>query len=92
MNAIKYTRVGGATVTWGASEATDERRWLLQIRDTGPGLQATSAAPLASVLEGDSPPTEDQASADATGAIREHGEGLGLSIVKRLCELLDAAS
>jgi signal transduction histidine kinase len=68
LNAVKFTRQGGITVSWGDSDANDPKRWQLCVADTGPGFH--NAAPRS---PGD-----------------EAGEGIGLSIVKRLCELLDA--
>jgi signal transduction histidine kinase len=86
LNAVKYTREGGITVKWGDSEPKDERRWLLSIEDTGPGLvnvaRSTSPADRSAVPNpGTTTPS----------AITQTGEGIGLSIVKRLCELLDAS-
>jgi signal transduction histidine kinase len=72
LNAVKFTRQGGITVSWGDSETLDPKRWLLSIADTGPGL--------VSQPQGEAPRLNEEA-----------GEGIGLSIVKRLCELLDAA-
>ncbi len=69
LNAVKFTRDGGITVSWGDSTADDAKRWLLCVMDTGPGLHSAEPGPRE---PGDS------------------GEGIGLSIVKRLCELLDA--
>ncbi len=77
LNAVKFTRDGGITVSWGDSDAGDAKRWQLTIEDTGPGLHADSAAPGAH-------------SENVAAAVAESGEGIGLSIVKRLCELLDA--
>ena len=98
LNAVKYTRDGGITVTWGDIGADDRKRWELCVRDTGPGIHSGSVKPLAEALVNASedtagvqlshPPVEQRAAAGA--AREESGEGIGLSIVKRLCELLDA--
>jgi len=75
LNAVKFTREGGITVSWGDSTADDPARWELKVTDTGPGLPNAGGA---------------GGQATAPQPMHESGEGLGLSIVKRLCELLDA--
>jgi len=109
LNALKYTEHGGVTLSWGDSRAGDADRWMLCVRDTGPGFHAGADAPLAGALEAataesrhvearadarapvSSPPRVDtEALLDSPPVHQDRGEGIGLSIVKRLCELLDA--
>jgi signal transduction histidine kinase len=90
LNAVKYTRAGGITVTWGDCGADDGNRWELSVVDTGPGIHSGSAEPLAQAL-GHASGEPAAAERPSKKSMRdETGEGIGLSIVKRLCELLDA--
>jgi len=104
LNAFKYTPRGGVTVSWGDSRDNDAGRWLLCVQDTGPGLHAGPGSPLAGAIEEATVEArkveeaargagaeDDPDDAPAPVPVRqERGEGVGLSIVKRLCELLDA--
>jgi signal transduction histidine kinase len=98
LNAVKYTHDGGITVSWGDSTADDGKRWELCVADTGPGFHSDSGKPLVQALQNASENNAVASPGDTTGdraagerSVREApGEGIGLSIVKRLCELLDA--
>ncbi len=109
VNAIKYTRRGGVTVSWGDSRTNDANRWMVCVQDTGPGFHAGPGAMMAGAIEeateesrhieakarGDADSAADPvrtsaAKPDSRPVNQERGEGIGLSIVKRLCELLDA--
>jgi signal transduction histidine kinase len=111
LNAVKYTRQGGVTVTWGEGMPGDRERWFLQVQDTGPGFHVGPASQLAGALETATDQANQVAEDGATGEVthvngevgstvrvrtdfrpvhQQTGEGIGLSIVKRLCELLDA--
>jgi signal transduction histidine kinase len=103
LNAVKYTPQGGVTVSWGDSDEGDPKRWALCISDTGPGFHTASGKPMAQALEkshegapspegahaSDTPQTPDAGARSVTRQ-EEAGEGIGLSIVKRLCDMLDA--
>lgn len=95
LNAIKYTESGTVHVSWGEEDA---KNWFFEIADTGAGLAFSSAAPLAATLQSSqsaakTPLRDDSAAiAEAPNKISPpSGEGIGLSIVRRLCELLNSS-
>lgn len=113
INAVKYTRSGGVTVSCGDGASSDMDRWFLEVRDTGPGFHAGPGSQLAGAIEEATDQSKQVAADHATGVVthvnvdlagnypspedtrpvrQASGEGIGLSIVKRLCDLLDATT
>lgn len=99
-NALKYTKSGGVYVSW-ASE--NDSRWILSIQDTGPGftknttmaLFAEQLRPtlLTTAVHQEGKMLQEPAPAGSEQNAGDHfkeSEGLGLFIVKKICELMKA--
>ena len=98
-NAIKYTRQGSIYITWAQENPL---RWTLSIQDTGPGFSPGSPAalladqlrPAVHAATSHQQPTLMQEPPAGKPQGSEHikeSEGLGLFIVKKLCELMKAS-
>ncbi|MGF1484079.1 MAG: sensor histidine kinase [Opitutales bacterium] len=83
-NAFKYTLRGMVQLSW----YTEKDCWRFIVRDTGPGLQNKLGSPIAQEMRAPDEPSEEQEAYTTVGLLAYDGEGIGLTIVKRLCELL----
>jgi len=105
INALKYTERGGVRVSLSPRMMGSVPSWELCIEDTGVGVADRASPAIARLLRTATretsaldPPTPEGdrnvmplPSASSHVSATARGEGVGLTIVKRLCELLDAA-
>jgi signal transduction histidine kinase len=75
-NALKYTAEGGVTVRTICDAPS---HWLLEVSDTGTGISPEACDQI-----------YDEGFREPANAARTTGFGLGLAIVRRLCDALDA--
>ncbi|MFC5410266.1 sensor histidine kinase [Larkinella bovis] len=98
LNALNNATTGWVSVSWARESAF---RWVISVQDSGPGLPKGSSGTLLQALApttessaafGVDAPAEERREADITRSPKTaQGEGIGLSIVKGLCELLRAS-
>lgn len=99
LNALQHTPSGLISVSWSSE---DNFRWLISVQDTGSGLPSRLVAalskPLKPTLESssvyekvvpDQPFAQEASTGQSSG--KSVGEGIGLYIVKLLCQLLNAS-
>lgn len=95
VNALTYTTSGIISVSWTQE---NDYRWIVSIQDTGPGLPDT----VMQLLGGKLKPTQDSNSVLDSQSVTDtpvrdspagpsNGEGVGLHIVKQLCEVLQGS-
>ncbi|GAB3169002.1 PAS domain S-box protein [Telluribacter humicola] len=94
LNAIKYTSRGGVKISWEL-ESEDSPYWMLTVGDTGPGISQQLIDQLNDTQPASIPNEKQNVSMEQednlpTYGNRTSGEGIGLIIVKRLCELMNA--
>ncbi|GAB4014224.1 sensor histidine kinase [Spirosoma koreense] len=98
LNALKHTATGWVSVCW-SRESTSH--WMVSVQDSGPGLQTSTqvgSRPYRVVPSPETTASYDFAYAQPAATAQSYrsgfahqGEGVGLSIVKGLCELLRAS-
>ena len=89
-NVLKYSSSGVVSICWSRETSL---RWILSVQDLGPGLPAGLVRLFACQLKPTVEPNDEPIELPATittSRADTHGDGLGIHIVKRLCELLDA--
>ncbi len=105
LNALKFTERGGVQITVNALQMGAIACWQLCVQDTGVGIDERASPAIAKLLSSATRAAELLDARDASPALppisvlrsestvsprNRSGEGVGLAIVKRLCELLDA--
>ena len=83
VNALQHTRRGEVRLLWSSGK----EHWTIEVLDTGPGIQDVAGSPVARELND---PDQSRSPRPPEKTLSYTGEGIGLTIVKRLCEVLDA--
>ena len=101
LNALQVTQTGGVVVRCLADKEVSPQHWTLSVEDTGPGFALQAAGELRHALkrateeaqktEDREAPTVQRASSGPGSSELPSGEGIGLSIVKRLCTVMGAS-
>lgn len=84
-NALKYTSDGSVEIGWQSRSDS----WTLSVTDTGPGLRSKEGVPILRQIDKPKEDLNHRQNAMKKGSMDYEGEGIGLAIVKRLCELLE---
>lgn len=83
-NALQYTTEGEVGLSWELGSLN----WTLRVTDTGPGIQDVQGSAIAREMDHQDRDREHPMQA---GPQAYSGEGIGLTIVKRLCDMFDAS-
>ncbi|AUD05469.1 CheR family methyltransferase [Spirosoma pollinicola] len=87
LNALTYTKAGGVTIGWSTGKG--KKGWQFSVQDTGSGLPERSVRQLLDKhRQAETIPDNQQEQENYTDS--GSGEGIGLSIVKQLSNLLNA--
>ncbi|WP_185716389.1 sensor histidine kinase [Larkinella knui] len=98
LNALQHTPTGWVSVCWSRE---NESRWMVSVQDSGQGLSTAALAgslphlgvpsPESTAANGRSDAQQAATALSSRSGFAHQGEGVGLSIVKGLCELLLAS-
>lgn len=87
LNSLKYTEEGYVEINW-LTEPESPDHWELNIRDTGPGFDYSNT--VISAETGSARTPQEDSKVNNTDPVEKQSEGIGLLIVRQLCNLLGA--